>query len=488
MASPDYSDGCMIALYPTAELAQELAVEGGLPPEEMHVTVAYCGDAAGIDGDILREVTTELAERQPITAQLAGLARFTGGDKDVIVALVDSADLEDLRRDTLDALHERGIQLPRDHGYTAHLTITYLDVGDPSPMERLDARPVGFTALSAVHGTDRTDSPLEHPMAAPAREAFAAGWALSGGPMTERVKAASIASVRTAIECADDPRILEVTIDLGRLEGMWAKLFARREEQQQRHARLVADAWRQLVDRSTIATAVDAFRRHAGLAEADKDTDHKQAAALAAVAMISALPDSSGWQELRAKLRDAIAAGRAEGMVNAVAVAAEQAGRSGLDWNAAFDDAYRDVARLDEPGEHVDTWLGRLVDRAETALARVLQRSADEGADADAMADAAQDALTPNDDDLADSDVDFIADWAMTSAGALGALALYQSEGALTCDWVSVGDGRVCYACEANEAGSPWALGDLPEWPAHPRCRCFVSASVDLDHFAAWFT
>lgn len=331
---------------------------------------------------------------------------------------------------------------------------------------------------------------MAHPIEAFAREAFAAGWATSGGPLTERVKAASVAAVQMAIERADDPHILEVTIDLGKLEGMWALLFQRREQQQKRHSRLVADAWRQLIDRDTITAAVTAFRDRLGLAEADnnQDQDHRREAALAAAAMLSALPHSQGWHALRTALRDALAAGRAEGMVNAVAIAAEQAGRTGLDWNTAFDDAYQAVQRLDQPGEHVDTWLARLIHRAETALTRVLQRSADNGDDAEAMADAVEDALTAGEDDPTSSDTGFITDWAMTSAAALGALALYQSEGVLTVDWVSVGDGRVCLACEANEAGSPWALGDLPEWPAHPRCRCFVSASVDLDHFAAWFT
>jgi 2'-5' RNA ligase len=487
MASPDYSDGCMIALYPPAALAEALAVDGGLLPEDMHVTVAYLGDAADIDGDVLRKVVAELAERQPVAAQISGHARFTGGDKDVIVALVDSADLEDLRRDTLDALIERGIQIPRDHGYCAHVTVTYLDADEPSPLDRVDAAPVEFTALSAVHGANRTDSPLEHPLAAPAREAFAAGWAVSGGPLTERVKAASTAAVQTAIERADDPRILEVAVDLGKLEGMWALLFQRREEKLREHTRIVADAWRQLIDRDTIAATVDGFRRSVGLAEANGD-DRKTAAALAATAMLAALPNLPAWHTLRATLRDALNAGHAEGMVNAVAVAAEQAGRSGLDWNAAFADAYQDVQRLDDAGATVDTWLTRLIRRAEASLARILQQSADRGDSRDTMTDAAEDALTPDEDDPEDGDVGFITDWAITSAAAGGALALYQSEGVLTCDWLSVGDGRVCPACEANEAGNPWAPGDLPEWPAHPRCRCFVSASVDLGHFAAWFT
>ncbi|UXY25016.1 hypothetical protein N8I84_42070 (plasmid) [Streptomyces cynarae] len=78
--------------------------------------------------------------------------------------------------------------------------------------------------------------------------------------MTERVKAASLVAVQTAIEHADDPRILEVTIDLGKLEGMWALLFGRREDKQREHTRLVADPWRPLIDRDAVAAMVDTFR------------------------------------------------------------------------------------------------------------------------------------------------------------------------------------------------------------------------------------
>jgi 2'-5' RNA ligase len=341
----------MIALYPPIDVAQALAVDGGLPAASMHVTVAYLGDAADVDADALHEVVAELAARKPISGSISGLARFTGGDKDVIVALVDSADLEDLRRDTLDALYERGIQIPREHGYAAHCSITYLDADDPAPLDRLEAGPIEFGSLSAVHGTDRTDVPLEHPMEAPAREAFAAGWAASQGPMTERVRAACTAAVQTAIEHADDPRILEVTIDLGKLEGMWALLFQRREEQQAKHVPLVAAVWRDLIDRDAVADMVDRFRQQAGLTEADQDKPSIRTEALeAAKAMLHAIADAAGagWDALRTALRDAIAAGRAEGMVNAVAIAAERANRIGLDWNIAFEDAYRSLERLDE--------------------------------------------------------------------------------------------------------------------------------------------
>lgn len=481
MAFPDYSDDGMIALYPPLDFAQALAVDGGLAPEDMHVTVAYLGDTADIDVDVLREVVAQLAERQAFTVQFAGHARFTGGDKDVIVALADSPDLEDLRRDTLDALGQRGIEVPRDHGYTAHCTITYLDPDGEAPLTRLDAQPVEFTTLAAVHGTDRTDFTLEHPIAGPAREAFAAGWALSGGPMTERVKAASRAAVQTAVERADDPSILEVTIDLGKLEGMWALLFGRREAKQAEHTGLVADAWRPLIDRDAVAAAVDAFRARAGLAESLNDF---AAEALAAArTLLRALADLTGWTALRTAIRNAIAAGQAEGMVNAVAIAAERANAVGLDWNIAFGDAYRSLEHLDELWGDADGWLGRMIDQAAGDLGGVLAHAAEDGASRDEMVDAVMDVLASTDVDA----VRFTVDWAMTTAADDGALRLYRSEGVRQIDVLTAGDGRVCQVCIDYEAGSPWNALDVPRLPTHPVCRCCYAAAVSLSHYASWF-
>lgn len=481
MTAPDRSANCMVALYPPLDVAKALAVDDGLPPEKMHVTVAYCGKADDVDADALREVASALAERQPVTASISGHARFTGDDQDVIVAIIDSPDLEDLRRDALDALHERGIKVPRNHAYVAHMTITYLDKDTPSPVDRLEVDAVEFTALSAKHAKDRSDFPLEHPIAAPAREAFAAGWAVSGGPMTERVRAASTAAVQTAIEHADDPHILEVTIDLGRLEGMWAKLFGRREEKQAEHTRLVADAWRPLIDRDAATATVDAFRQRTGLTEGLSDFSAEALAA--ARAMLRALADLSGWTALRTAIRNAIAAASAEGIVNAVAIAAERASAVGLDWNIAFGDAYRSLERLDELWGETDGWLGRMVDRAAGDLGRVLARAAEDGASRDEMVDAAMDVLASSDVEA----VAFTVDWAMTTAADDGALRLYRSEGVQQIDVITAGDGRVCQSCSDSEAGSPWASLDVPRLPTHPYCRCCYAAAVSLSHFASWF-
>ncbi|MCT9092851.1 2'-5' RNA ligase family protein [Streptomyces sp. ASQP_92] len=485
MASPDYSDGCMIALYPPPDIAQQLAVEGGLPADELHVTIAYLGHADDIDGDTLREAVAELAARRPFTAQLAGLARFTGGDKDVLVALVDSPDLEDLRRDTLAVLSERGIEVPREHGFTAHCSLAYLDSDEPAPLDRLDAQPIEFTALSAVHGLDRTDTPLADPMEAVAREAFAAGWALSGGPMTRRVQAACETAVRIATEAVDDPDILKATIDLGKLEGMWALLFQRRQEQQDRHTVSVKALWHDLLTRDAIAAMVDRLRWQLGVSETDgPDEGRIRAAALAAAkAMLAGLADLAGFTTVRIALRNAVAAGRAEGMVNAVAIAAERVGQIGLDWNIAFTDAYAAMERLDELWGDAGGWLGRMVDNVAADLGRALADGMENGLSREDLIDAASDILTGDSDAVA-----FTVDWAMTTAADEGAFALYQSEGVQMIDIITAGDGRVCGSCIDAESGSPWRMGDQPRMPLHPSCRCCYAADVSLAHFANWFS
>lgn len=488
MSSPDYSDGCMLALYPPPGLADHLTVPDGLAAHDLHVTVAYLGDASDVDQDTLLAVAKHLVERPPVAGAISGHARFTGGEQDVLVALIDSADLEDLRREVLDRLRVQGIGVPRDHGYTPHCTLTYLTPEEPVPTERIPAEPVEFTALSLVHGTDRTDFPFRErdPIEACVRQAFAAGWASSGGPMTDRVRAASVAAVALATEHADDPQILEVAVDLGRLEGMWATLFSRREKLIAQHTAIVNAAWSDLISPRMLRDGIYQLRAELGLTEADSDDDPEDddavngAVMAAAVATLRSLPEQPGWGALLTALRDSLAAGRAEGAVAAVAIAAERAKRRGLNWDTAFGDAVQQLQRLDDLWSDAADWLGRLAARATQDLTRALTSTV-RGTFTD-MLNAAVDALTG----AASTSVAFTVDWAMTTAAALGGQGIYQA--ATVISWTSVGDGRVCATCEYNEAGSPYTPGDLPAMPAHPKCRCTTSADIDLSRYAAWFT
>lgn len=154
------TDGVMLALYPDAATTAALVQRGGTPGDELHLTVGYLGSVRDtLLGPLIRAATDCLA-RAPIAGQIAGHARFTGGDRDVLVALFDSPALETLRRDVCTYLDLHGLTLNREHGYTPHLTLGYLDPTDTTWLERLEARPATFTALSVVHGSTRIDLPF----------------------------------------------------------------------------------------------------------------------------------------------------------------------------------------------------------------------------------------------------------------------------------------------------------------------------------------
>lgn len=161
-APADVKTGVMVAFEPPADLAEALAVDGGLPPEDLHVTLAYLGKTSDVDHDVLREVVEGFAgESMDVTARVSGVARFTGGDDgDVVVALVESAELDDFRADLVDALTDAGLSVSRDHGFTPHITLTYLGEGGESPVARLDPVDVRFGWVSLSVGEDDWDFPL----------------------------------------------------------------------------------------------------------------------------------------------------------------------------------------------------------------------------------------------------------------------------------------------------------------------------------------
>lgn len=493
---PDYSGSAMLALYPDPDTVAALALPGGLNPDDLHVTVVYVGEAADVDPVALNTVAQQLSRRGGITAKVSGLARFVGGKQDVHVALIDSPQVEDLRRDALDRCRAQGITVPREHGYCAHTTLRYLEPSEPSPANRIEPRTAAFTAVSAVHGNNRTDYPLDDDPAvtipALAREAYARGFARTGGPLTERVKAGCAAAVRLAREHPHDPDILEVTLKLGSLEGTWARVYQRRDALIANRADKANAAWKTVLTRDMLAGAVSDFRRRAGLTETDQaDDDRKQQLAAdalaAAAAMMRLLPDRPEWRSLRKTLRDSLAAGRAEGAVDAVALAAERIDRVGLDWDIALQDAYNALADLDTLWAEADGWLTKMLGRATADLGRALAHAAMSNATYAQTLAVAMDALDSDDVEA----VSFITDWATTTALGRGALDLYLSEGVAAVDWLTAGDARVCTSpCEDNETGGPYAPGGFPDFPGHPRCRCTPASSAPfgLGNYDAWFT
>jgi 2'-5' RNA ligase len=162
--------GVMVALYPTPELAQQIAGIPGVstPAEELHVTLAYCGDVGGLtDAQISAAILSAQqisGWTKPLSGILGGLGRFNASDssdaKDVMVALVDVPELEDLQDDLSDRMKELGAVCSENHGFTPHMTLAYIDTGKRSPIKGWATMSVTFSDIWVVVGDNKVSFPL----------------------------------------------------------------------------------------------------------------------------------------------------------------------------------------------------------------------------------------------------------------------------------------------------------------------------------------
>lgn len=171
-AQPDNSGGAMICLYPPE--ATGLAVDGGLPPEELHVTLMYLGDASALgDPTEVVAICQELAASlEPGTGRIAGPAAFVNdpdpeGDAAQVplVALVDSDWITDLYATLDDALDASGIDPEAEHGFIPHLTLKY----DTAPsLLDVPSTDLTFPSIWLVVGADKQEFPCGSAMTASA--------------------------------------------------------------------------------------------------------------------------------------------------------------------------------------------------------------------------------------------------------------------------------------------------------------------------------
>lgn len=135
--------GAMIALYPPQ--SQALAISAGLDavtwppnakvtlPSEMHITLAFLGEAATINEARRREMaakTEQLLQDVPEAVRFNGIARFNGSetDGDAIVVLLNSSILNALATKT-----RREIGDESEHPFLAHMTLAYIPKDAPTP-------------------------------------------------------------------------------------------------------------------------------------------------------------------------------------------------------------------------------------------------------------------------------------------------------------------------------------------------------------------
>jgi 2'-5' RNA ligase len=150
--------GAMVALYPSPSVAEELAVDGGEAASDLHLTLAFLGDAADISDPLplVRAVESVAAGQPPLTGEISGLGHFTSGEEPVTYASPDLPDLPAFRQELVEALTAVGHEPSTEHGFSPHITLAYA-LEDPD----VPNLPLSFDRVSLVIGGERTDFPLD---------------------------------------------------------------------------------------------------------------------------------------------------------------------------------------------------------------------------------------------------------------------------------------------------------------------------------------
>jgi 2'-5' RNA ligase len=121
--------GGIVALFPRDDDAHALAVPGGMPPEELHLTLMdYGRDVRGLtDVELRRRLDSLVAShRQPIEAQVFGHGIFNPNDEPSTVYIVgDSPDLASLRQQVLSVSQELFGPLAQHEPWVPHVTAGY---------------------------------------------------------------------------------------------------------------------------------------------------------------------------------------------------------------------------------------------------------------------------------------------------------------------------------------------------------------------------
>ena len=161
--------GVMVALMVPGEVAKQIAIPGGEAPEDLHCTLAYLGKLDNLPIDVIERVVEALeavaCAFAPVTGHVGGIGRFNASKnsdgKDVFYGSYNSPVLPALRQAVVEAIDKSGLEVKKDHGYSPHITLKYLEPGEDLPTQALPAQAFVAPTISVVAGGERRDIQLK---------------------------------------------------------------------------------------------------------------------------------------------------------------------------------------------------------------------------------------------------------------------------------------------------------------------------------------
>lgn len=140
------STGVVVVAVP--DEPDSFAVPGGLPAEELHVTIGYYGDTSEVDEAVVAALTAFIGTTGDwsTSASVGGMARMGDDDPQAVTLLVESSDLQDVRNRLVDVAVPNMLH---PH-YTPHVTLGFgIEFPDDPP------RSIDFSKLELWVGPDR---------------------------------------------------------------------------------------------------------------------------------------------------------------------------------------------------------------------------------------------------------------------------------------------------------------------------------------------
>lgn len=155
----------MVALMLPKAVASAVAVEGGVPSQDMHVTLTFHGETTDEQHAGLVEALQAYAKDwggKPLRGSIGGLGTFPADDAEKGSPWWIPVDVPGVNtlHEQVKAVADKHAPAAENHGYTPHSTLTYVkdDEDAPDPVDKHD---VEFKSIWVVRGnTQRTEIPL----------------------------------------------------------------------------------------------------------------------------------------------------------------------------------------------------------------------------------------------------------------------------------------------------------------------------------------